>query len=129
LRTRLVRGLPDWYAAVLVDRPRLDHLTCGRVMALDDAREKVEAWRAEHNEVRPHRAIGDWDADVTDTEASIVRRDSHLIRSKFWGGTTASWKNAKAVQGWGAAHIHYGYERPMADRVALPHGRLVPRSR
>src|SRR5262245_33638913 len=26
---------------------------------LDDAREKVEEWRAEYNEVRPHSAIGD----------------------------------------------------------------------
>ena len=28
-------------------------------MGLDDARQKVEAWRAEYNEVRPHGAIGD----------------------------------------------------------------------
>ena len=26
---------------------------------LDDAREKVEQWRAEYNEMRPHGAIGD----------------------------------------------------------------------
>jgi putative transposase len=26
---------------------------------LDDAREKVEEWRIEYNEVRPHSAIGD----------------------------------------------------------------------
>jgi transposase InsO family protein len=26
---------------------------------LDDAREKVEEWRTEYNEVRPHSAIGD----------------------------------------------------------------------
>ena len=26
---------------------------------LDDARQKVKAWRSEYNEVRPHTAIGD----------------------------------------------------------------------
>ena len=28
-------------------------------LGLDDAREKVETWRREYNEVRPHGAIGD----------------------------------------------------------------------
>ncbi len=28
-------------------------------MDLDDARQKVEDWRIEYNEVRPHSAIGD----------------------------------------------------------------------
>jgi putative transposase len=26
---------------------------------LDDARQKVESWRVEYNEVKPHSAIGD----------------------------------------------------------------------
>jgi putative transposase len=38
---------------------RLECLGQHWFMALDDAREKVEAWRAEYNEVRPHSAIGD----------------------------------------------------------------------
>jgi putative transposase len=29
------------------------------LLHLDDAREKVEEWRAEYNEVTPHSAIGD----------------------------------------------------------------------
>ena len=28
-------------------------------MDLDDARAKVESWRVDYNEVRPHSAIGD----------------------------------------------------------------------
>ncbi len=27
-------------------------------MSLDDAREKIKAWRKDYNEVRPHSAIG-----------------------------------------------------------------------
>ena len=30
-----------------------------RFLDLDDARAKVEAWRTDYNEVRPHGAIGD----------------------------------------------------------------------
>jgi putative transposase len=38
---------------------RLECLGRHWFLDLDDAREKVEEWRAEYNEVRPHSAIGD----------------------------------------------------------------------
>ena len=38
---------------------------------LDDAREKVEEWRIEYNEVRPHSAIGDR------TPMSLIYRSQH----------------------------------------------------
>ena len=28
-------------------------------LSLDDAREKIEAWRVDYNEFRPHRSLGD----------------------------------------------------------------------
>jgi putative transposase len=66
---------------------RLECLGRHWFLDLDDAREKVEKWRAEYNEVRPHCAIGD---SVLDPSASTARRgthqagDSHLNRSNFW---------------------------------------------
>ena len=39
-------------------KPRLPHLIEHWFMSLPDAREKVEAWRREYNELRPHSAIG-----------------------------------------------------------------------
>jgi transposase InsO family protein len=47
--------------AARVPRPAL-------VLDLDDAREKVEEWRTEYNEVRPHSAIGD------KTPVSLIHR-------------------------------------------------------
>jgi transposase InsO family protein len=38
---------------------RLECLGRHWFLDLDDAREKVEEWRTEYNEVRPHSAIGD----------------------------------------------------------------------
>src|SRR5258707_5921646 len=38
---------------------RLECLGRQWFLDLDDAREKIEGWRAEYNEVRPHSAIGD----------------------------------------------------------------------
>jgi putative transposase len=41
------------------DTVRLECLGRHWFLDLDDAREKVQEWRAEHNEVRPHSAISD----------------------------------------------------------------------
>jgi len=38
---------------------RLECLGRRWFLDLDDAREKIEEWRTEYNEVRPHSAIGD----------------------------------------------------------------------
>ena len=38
---------------------RLECLGRHWFLDLDDAREKIEEWRTEYNEVRPHSAIGD----------------------------------------------------------------------
>jgi putative transposase len=38
---------------------RLECLGRHWFLDLDDAREKIEQWRREYNEVRPHSAIGD----------------------------------------------------------------------
>jgi len=40
-------------------RVRMECLGQHWFMDLDDARQKVESWRREYNEVRPHNAIGD----------------------------------------------------------------------
>ncbi len=37
---------------------RAECLNMHGFMSLDDAREKIEAWRKDYNEVRPHSAIG-----------------------------------------------------------------------
>jgi putative transposase len=39
-------------------KPRLRHLNAHWFMSLDDARLKLEDWRRDYNEVRPHSAIG-----------------------------------------------------------------------
>jgi Integrase core domain len=64
-------GLPAWQAdglqvgyAALRDiesfngKFRMEHLNTHWFMSLDDARSKMEAWRKDYNEVRPHSAIG-----------------------------------------------------------------------
>jgi putative transposase len=50
---------------------RLECLGRHWFLDLDDAREKVEEWRTEYNEVRPHSAIGDR------TPSSLIHRPQH----------------------------------------------------
>ena len=50
---------------------RLECLGPHWFLDLDDAREKVEEWRTEYNEVRPHSAIGDR------TTMSVIHRPQH----------------------------------------------------
>jgi putative transposase len=50
---------------------RLECLGRHWFLDLDDAREKVEEWRTEYNEVRPHSAIGDR------TPMSLIHRPQH----------------------------------------------------
>ena len=50
---------------------RLECLGGHWFLDLDDAREKVEEWRIEYNEVRPHSAIGDR------TPMSLIHRPRH----------------------------------------------------
>src|SRR5215472_671902 len=50
---------------------RLECLGRHWFLGLDDAREKVEEWRIEYNEVRPHSAIGDR------TPKSLIDRLQH----------------------------------------------------
>jgi transposase InsO family protein len=38
--------------------PKTECLNAHWFMSLEDAREKMEAWRRDYNEVRPHSAIG-----------------------------------------------------------------------
>lgn len=40
------------------DRFRAECLNAHRFLGLADAQEKLEAWRKDYNEVRPHGAIG-----------------------------------------------------------------------
>ena len=47
------------YAEAFNARVRAECLDQAWFMDLDDARRKVEDWRVEYNEVRPHSAIGD----------------------------------------------------------------------
>ncbi len=47
------------YAGAINARVRAECLDQAWFMDLDDARRKVEDWRVEYNEVRPHSAIGD----------------------------------------------------------------------
>ena len=50
---------------------RLECLGRHWFLDLDDAREKIEEWRTEYNEVRPHSAIGDR------TPMSLIHRPQH----------------------------------------------------
>ncbi len=34
-------------------------LNVNRFLSIQDAREKIEAWRGDHNEFRPHNSLGD----------------------------------------------------------------------
>jgi putative transposase len=52
---------------------RLECLGRHWFLDLDDAREKVEEWRTEYNEVRPHSAIGDR------TPKSLIDRLQHDV--------------------------------------------------
>ena len=52
--------MPDnAYIESFYARVRSECLDQNWFMDLDDARRKVEDWRVEYNEVRPHSAIGD----------------------------------------------------------------------
>jgi putative transposase len=53
-------GKPTDNAFIEAFNGRLRHecLNAHWFLALDDAREKLEAWRRDYNEVRPHGAIG-----------------------------------------------------------------------
>ena len=59
-------------------------------MDMDDAMKKVEDWRREYNEVRPHSAIGDRtpmsliQMPPQPVEAPQTPEISHLSRSKIW---------------------------------------------
>jgi putative transposase len=70
---------------------RLECLGQHWFMGLDDAQEKVEAWRIEYNEVRPHSAINDRTPISLIyqprplAEASNNAGDSHSNRSKIRG--------------------------------------------
>jgi putative transposase len=44
-------------------------------MDMDDAVEKIEDWRREYNEVRPHSAIGDR------TSMSLIQKPQHLAEA------------------------------------------------
>jgi putative transposase len=52
---------------------RLECLGRHWFLDLDDAREKIEEWRTEYNEVRPHSAIGDR------TPMSLIHRSQHDV--------------------------------------------------
>ena len=53
------RPVDNAYAESFNARVRMECLGQHWFLDLDDARQKVEAWRREYNEVRPHSAIGD----------------------------------------------------------------------
>ena len=56
---------------------RLECLGRHWFLDLDDACQKVEEWRTEYNEVRPHSAIGDRDAVIFNPSASATCRGAH----------------------------------------------------
>jgi putative transposase len=62
------RPIDNAYAESFNARVRMECLGQHWFLDLDDARHKVEAWRVEYNEVRPHSAIGDR------TPMSLIRR-------------------------------------------------------
>jgi putative transposase len=51
-------GQDGEYAALSYRWFRAECLNAHWFMSLDDARAKMEAWRRDYNEVRPHSAIG-----------------------------------------------------------------------
>jgi putative transposase len=53
------RPIDNAYAESFNARVRMECLGQHWFLDLDDARQKVESWRVEYNEVRPHSAIGD----------------------------------------------------------------------
>ena len=57
--SRPVKPTDNAYAESFNATVRLECLGRYWFLDLDDAREKVEEWRIEYNEVRPHSAIGD----------------------------------------------------------------------
>ena len=64
------RPVDNAYAESFNARVRMECLGQHWFLDLDDARQKVEAWRVEYNEVRPHSAIGDR------TPMSLIRQPS-----------------------------------------------------
>ncbi len=64
------RPVDNAYAESFNARVRMECLGQHWFLDLDDARQKVESWRVEYNEVRPHSAIGDR------TPISSIRRPS-----------------------------------------------------
>ena len=75
---------------------RLECLGRHWFLDLDDACEKVEEWRAEYNEVRPHSAIGDRTPlslihpPRQHVEALTRPEILSLKRSNFWDAPTSS---------------------------------------
>jgi len=70
---------------------RLECLGRHWFLDLDDAREKVEEWRTEYNEVRPHSALGDR------TPLSLIhapRQHVELSRSNFWDAPSTRISNS-----------------------------------
>jgi putative transposase len=59
------------YAESFNSTVRLECLGRHWFLDLDDAREKIEEWRTEYNEVRPHSAIGDR------SRLSLIHRPQH----------------------------------------------------
>lgn len=39
-------------------KPRLSHLNTHWFLSLEDTRAKIEAWRRDYNETRPHTSLG-----------------------------------------------------------------------
>ena len=101
-----MRTASRWTSAPQGNRPttrtckastlRLECLGRHWFLDLDDACEKVEEWRAEYNEVRPHSAIGDRTPlslihpPRQHVEALTRPENFQLKRSNFWDAPTSS---------------------------------------
>jgi hypothetical protein len=66
-------------------------------MSLEDAKMKIEAWRKDYNEHRPHSSLGD-------ETPRAIRGELGAISDRKNGGDS----NLKSVQSWGQVQIRGG---------------------
>ncbi len=65
-------------------RLRLGLLNASWFLSMADARERIEAWRREYNEERPHSALGDLTPREFIEEAGAARKlTEHLVQDRW----------------------------------------------
>jgi len=52
-----VQGDKDWKVYLLLPFGKGDRALRKRILEIDDARKKIETWRRDYNEFRPHSAL------------------------------------------------------------------------